>query len=207
MADMMNMDGSGWDEDMFDDMTSGATAWIRKIVFLIDRSGSMDGTTIGTINSVMEEILSELDDDDIRIAVAETDEKIEWKTDSPVSVRTLGSWERTRSGSFSNLGAMFSELAANLKKKDWNETGTKGVKNYFILFSDGLATDEYREPLKKLTELAEFKSGKRLSVTFSDLNNGQLLFAFAGDKKQVVDGSGSGAIDRVEQAILEMLKE
>ncbi len=206
MVDMMNMDGSGWDEDMFDDIAGDKPDVIKRVIFLIDRSGSMDGTTIGTINSIMEELLSELDDNSIRIAAAEADETVEWKSEDPVLVSQFGTWERTRSGSFSNLGEMFSQLAARLKKSGWKERGTKGAVDYFILFSDGLASDDYRNGLKKLSDMPAFQKGKRMAVNFSEIQNDELLTAFAGKGKNVIHASGSGSIDVVEDAILKMVR-
>lgn len=205
MDDMMNMDGSGWDESMFDDIAGDEPDLIKKVVFLIDRSGSMDGTTIGTINTVMEELLSELDEHKIRIAAAEIDENIEWQTDAPVSASQFGSWERTRSGSFSNLGKAFAKLAENLKKPDWQEKGKKGAIYYFILFSDGLASDDYKAGLQALLDVPSFYNGKRMVVNFSDIQNPELLGLFTGNKKNVIQASGRGAIDVVENAILNMV--
>jgi len=207
MADMMDMmSGDAWDESMFDDIAGDRPDILKKVTFLIDHSGSMDGTTIGTINSVMEEILSELDEHKTRIAVAEIDEEVQWKTEIPVSVSHLGSWERTRSGSFSNLGAAFSQLADRLGTVGWQEEGTKGSAFYFILFSDGLASDDAKIDLKKLAAIPDFQNGKRMSINFSSVRNDELLSAFAGGEKNVIQASGSGAIDMVENAVLKMLK-
>ncbi len=207
MADMMDMmSGDAWDESMFDDIAGDTPDLLEKVVFLIDRSGSMDGTTIGTINSVMEEILSEMDEHKTRIAVAEIDERVEWKTEEPVSVSRFGSWERTRSGSFSNLGEAFSQLAAKLNTEGWQEQGTKGSVFYFVLFSDGLASDDSKIGFQKLSAVPAFASGQRMAINFSSIQNTDLLKAFAGDEKHVIQASGSGAIDTVENAVLGMLK-
>ncbi len=206
MVDMMNMDGDGWDESMYDDIAGDEPDIIKRVIFLIDRSGSMDGTTIGTINSVMEELLSEMDEHSIRIAAAEVDEQVEWKTQEPTPAARFGSWERTRSGSFSNLGEMFSQLAVRLKRSDWQESGKKGSADYFILFSDGLSSDEYKKGLSALFAIPAFQTGKRMAVNFSEIRNDELLEAFAGNAKNVIYASGSGAIDVVENAILNMVK-
>lgn len=206
MSDMMNMDGDGWDESMFDDIAGDEPDIIKRVIFLIDRSGSMDGTTIGTINSVMEELLSELDEHNIRIAAAEVDENVEWKTEEPVMASRFGSWERTRSGSFSNLGGMFAQLAAKLKKSGWQERGKKGAIDYFILFSDGLASDDYKQGLAALSAVPAFQKGKRMVINFSEIKNDELLNAFTGNGGNVINASGSGAIDKVEHAILSMVK-
>ncbi len=206
MSEIMNMDGSGWDESMFDDITGDKPEIIKRVTFLIDRSGSMDGTTIGTINTVMEELLSELDRNDIRIAVAELDEQVEWKTDAPITISQFGAWERTRSGSFSSLGRAFSQLASRLNSAAWQAQGAKGSRDYFVLFSDGLASDMYQKGLKELTAVPAFRSGRRIVISFSNLENLELLRTFAGSEKHVIHASGSGAVDFVEQAILKMLE-
>ena len=206
MADMMNMDDGGWDESMYDDIAGEQTELLKKVIFVIDRSGSMDGTTIGTINSVMEELLSELDADNIRVAAVEVDENVTWKTEVPVQTSQLGIWERTKSGSFSNLGMAFEQLIQKLEQKSWKELGKDGSEYYFVLFSDGFATDKYETAMNKLEKLPEFKSAKRLAINFQKIGNWKLLIQFAGDKKQVIEAVGSGAIDRVENAVLQMLK-
>ena len=151
MSEIMNMDGSGWDESMFDDITGDKPEIIKRVTFLIDRSGSMDGTTIGTINTVMEELLSELDRNDIRIAVAELDEQVEWKTDAPITISQFGAWERTRSGSFSSLGRAFSQLASRLNSAAWQEQGPEGAEG-----ADGSSCI----PLRETDRDQFFKSGK-----------------------------------------------
>lgn len=206
MVDMMNMDDGGWDESLFDDIAGDIPDFIKRITFLIDRSGSMDGITIGTVNSVMEELLSELDEHRVRIAVAEVDEQVEWKTEQPVTLSQFSTWERTRSNSFSNLGEAFSQLADKLTKSEWQEQGTNGSQDYFVLFSDGLATDDYQTGLRALAGTPAFQSGKRLAINFSDIENPELLRSFAGDQKNVIHVSGNSGIDVVEHAILEMVK-
>ena len=41
MDDMMNLDGSGWDESMFDDVLGEVAEKVRLLVFIVDCSGSM----------------------------------------------------------------------------------------------------------------------------------------------------------------------
>ena len=61
------------------------------IFFVIDCSGSMSGSKIGTVNSVMEELIPEIKDiggadADIKLAVLKFSGGCEWMYDAPVSI-------------------------------------------------------------------------------------------------------------------------
>ena len=61
------------------------------LFFVIDCSGSMGGSKIGTVNSVMEELIPEIRgiggaDADIKLAVLKFSGGSEWMYDEPVSV-------------------------------------------------------------------------------------------------------------------------
>ena len=61
------------------------------LFFLIDCSGSMGGSKIGTVNSVMEELIPEIQgiggaDDDIKIDVLKFSGGSEWMYSGPISV-------------------------------------------------------------------------------------------------------------------------
>ena len=63
MTDVMKLDGEDWDESMFEDVFGDTAEYVKLVVFLVDSSGSMEGTIIGSVNSIMEEVLSELERD------------------------------------------------------------------------------------------------------------------------------------------------
>lgn len=61
------------------------------LFFLIDCSGSMGGSKIGTVNSVMEELIPEIRgiggaDADIKLAVLKFSGGCEWMYDEPISI-------------------------------------------------------------------------------------------------------------------------
>ena len=205
--DAMNLDENTWDESMFDDVLGENPDFINLLVFLIDSSGSMEGTVMGSVNSVMEELFSELEKDsyDTRIAVLAFGEEGAWAADLPKSVSEFGAWHRIRGGALSNMGTAFRMLAGQLMNPSWCPAGRKGTRGKFILFSDGMTTDRYEEGLAVLRRVPLFQQGEKLAVNFSDISAPEVLSDFT-EKEENVILCKSSEILTAEKKILAFIK-
>lgn len=206
MADMMNMDGSGWDADMFDDIFGDVPDKVALAVFLIDRSGSMDGTVLGTVNSILEEVLADLSRNEIKIAIAQIDQCVAWNASYPVEAREYRNWDRIQAGDLSNMGEAFMQLGKKLEDRTWCPVGKHGIEGTFILFSDGMATDHYESGLNYLKSNKIFQDGKKLAVNFSVKKDIGVLLDFAGSQNNFVD-AGNKDIRKITKHILSLIIE
>lgn len=206
MADMMNLESEEWDSDMFDDVFGDIPDRIILLVFLIDCSGSMEGTIIGTINSIMEELFSDLDGNNIRISVLQIDKEIRWNSEHPMTIQEYGSWNRIHAGSLSHLGEAFMQLGKKLEDKTWCSVGKNGIEGVFVLFSDGMATDHYEDGMKYLKANTIFKHGKKLAINFSERKDSVVLNEFTGNEHNVMDISNRD-ISKAEKKILSLVNE
>lgn len=188
MADIMNLDGADW-EGGFDDVLGEVPEYVKLLVILVDCSGSLEGTLIGSVNSLMEEILADLEraSGDRRIIVATYGDSVSWSSSAPQTLEDFGGWRRVHAGGMSNLGEALKQLSVKLKDKDWYPKGTIGTKEVFLLFSDGMATDHYEDGMELLKKNEVFKRGIRLAVNFSELSDTKVLEDFAGGSGGVLN--------------------
>ena len=207
MDDMMNLDGSGWDESMFDDVLGEVAEKVRLLVFIVDCSGSMEGTTIGSVNSIMEEVLSDLekDKDYKRIAVLTYGKEVTWMCEPPVEFKDYGGWQRLHVSALSHLGDAVRELGKKLRQKEWCPSGKNGTEGVFVLFSDGMATDQCEDGLKFLQESPIFRNGKRIAVNFSEFRDMDVLTAFTGNRENVLNLK-SNEKSKAQKRILEIAR-
>lgn len=208
MTDMMNLDSSEWDESMFDDVLGDIPDFMKLVVFLIDSSGSMEGTVIGSVNSIMEEVLAELETDKghKRIAVITFGQEVSWVSEDPQTVEEFGGWRRIYGSELSNMGEAFKQLGQKLAVPDWCPQGKNGTTGKFILFSDGLATDRYEDGMKVLKEAQIFNDGERLAVNLSDRIDMDVLKDFAGSEEKVLH-LRSNEIGKAEKQILSVIMD
>lgn len=206
MTDVMKLDGEDWDESMFEDVFGDTAEYVKLVVFLVDSSGSMEGTIIGSVNSIMEEVLSELERDKghKRLVVIEFGEEVTWMNSNPKTVEEFGSWKRIHGGTLSNMGEALKQLSEKLKDPNWCPKGRKGVSGRFILFSDGLATDRYEEGMELLKSQEVFQKGERLAVNLSDKMDKSVLEDFTGKTENVLCIKSS-EIGKAEKKILSVI--
>ena len=93
------------------------------LFFLIDCSGSMGGSKIGTVNSVMEELIPEIRgiggaDADIKLAVLKFSGGCEWMYDEPISIDEF-EWKPLDAENVTDLGSALTELAAKLSRNEF----------------------------------------------------------------------------------------
>ena len=88
------------EEDFLDTMEPAKKS--MTIFFMIDVSGSMKGTKIGSLNSTMEELLPSLigvgeASTDVKIAIMKFSTDVEWVTPEPVKIEEYQYWNRLES--------------------------------------------------------------------------------------------------------------
>ena len=128
----------------YDDDPLNATGVSRKslvIFFLIDTSGSMKGTKMGELNTVMEELIPEIRrvgeaDTDVKIAVLTFSNSVMWMYSEPISIEDF-EWIRLRADGVTSMGAAFKELSIRMSRNSFLNSPSLSFAPVMFLMPDG----------------------------------------------------------------------
>lgn len=162
------------------------------LFFIIDKSGSMGGSKIGSVNDAIENVLpmiAEISDNntdaEIRVAALEFSNSTQWLYDEPKLAHEF-IWQPVQAAGMTSLGEACIELNKKLSRNGGYMASPSGCfAPAFILLSDGGPTDNFDAGVKKLWENSWFKSGIKLAISIdSDVN---VLEQFTGSKESIVE--------------------
>ena len=118
--------------------------------FMIDTSGSMDGTSIGQVNDAMREVIPDLKDisDEnadakIKLAVMTFDSNVKWITPAPVDLEDF-KWSNLDAGGVTALGEACKELNTKLSRDSFLQDAVGVYAPVILLISDGAPTDDFK---------------------------------------------------------------
>ena len=186
------------EEDFLDTMEPAKKS--MTIFFMIDVSGSMKGTKIGSLNSTMEELLPSLigvgeASTDVKIAIMKFSTDVEWVTPEPVKIEEYQYWNRLEADGLTFMGDA-------LKQNKWFQHGLKialgiGSKVNMDVLRAFTGNDELAVQAKNADQLRELI--KLLAVTSSQIGSRSLA---------LVDSNGrQPAAETVAQAKQQVLVE
>lgn len=169
---------------------------VRKVMtlfYVIDTSGSMQGSKIGQVEAALEEVMqtlqeisNESDDAEIKIAVLEFATGARWVTPAPVPpeeyrLKTLEACGVT------DMGAAFKELDKKLSRKEFLSTAAGAYPPVILLFSDGGPTDNWEGGLTELQTNNWFKRSIKIAFAIGDDCDKGVLARFSGSSETVLD--------------------
>lgn len=171
------------------------------LFFLIDCSGSMNGAKIGTINSVMEELIPEIRgiggaDADIKIAVLKFSGGSSWMYDEPVSVGDF-EWQPIEAENVTDLGSAFTELAGKLSRSSFMSSPSLSFAPVMILMSDGYPTDNFEKGLDELRKNRWYSAGIKAAVAIGEDADFDILSRFTGSPDSVVTAHNGEALAKL----------
>jgi len=143
------------------------------VLFVIDRSGSMYGARINSVNTAMREtipILRGVNDSDVelKIAVLQFSNSCKWMhPQSPVSPDSF-QWSDLEADGETDLGAAFKELSAKLSEEEFlaeSYVSSATLAPIIFLVMDGEPTDDYKGGIVELQKNVRFKCAKKIAVT------------------------------------------
>lgn len=177
----------------FDDDPLGATGVSRKslvIFFLIDTSGSMKGTKIGELNTVMEELIPEIRrvgeaDTEVKIAVLTFSTDFKWMYSEPIPIEEF-EWVRLNASGVTSMGAAFKELSARMSRNSFLSSPSLSFAPVIFLMTDGYPSDDYQEGLKALSVNSWYKFGLKAALGIGKEANDDMLAEFTGSPDTVV---------------------
>ena len=162
------------------------------LFFIVDTSGSMDGSKIGTLNQAVEDVIPEIRDisennadAEIKIAVLEFSSGARWITENPVPADGF-EWQYLDAGGLTDLGEACKMLNEKLSRNSFMSDITGSFAPAIFLLSDGAPTDNYREGLELLRENNWFKKAIKVAVAIGDNANCDVLAEFTGFSESVL---------------------
>ena len=174
---------------MFDDV-EGIVKRQMVLFFVIDTSGSMQGTKIGAVNTAIHEVLPELkgaggSDIDLKVACLAFSEGCRWMFPEPISSDTF-QWNNLTADGWTDLGAACRELSEKLSKNGFLKAPSGSVAPAIFLMSDGQPTDDFESGLAQLKQNNWFKYAIKVAVAIGDDANKEVLAEFTGNTEAVI---------------------
>jgi uncharacterized protein YegL len=174
------------------------------LFFLIDTSGSMFGTKIGSVNNAIEEIVPDLKamsdgnpDAQIKIAALEFSSGVKWLTESgPVPADTFR-WNPVDAMGVTDMGEAFRELREKLSKTAFMQEATGSYAPVIFLMTDGEPTDDWEKPLNELRENRWFEHAIKIALAVGDDANIDVLKKFVDTEDAVVKATNSELLKKM----------
>ena len=151
------------------DNVAPAPRKVMTLFYVVDTSGSMCGSKIGSVNSAMEEaITSDLPE----ISAANDDADVIWND--------------LNAGGVTDLGAACKELDKKLSRNEYLNSQTGAYAPVILLFSDGGPTDNWEKELKQLKLNNWFKHAIKIAIAIGDDADKTVLAEFTGTIESVI---------------------
>ncbi len=162
------------------------------LFFLVDTSGSMEGSKIGELNAAVEDVIPEIRkiseenaDAAIKIAVLEFSDGARWATPIPMDAADY-TWNYLTAAGMTDFGEMCKALNEKLSRKAFMSDVAGSFAPAIFLLSDGEPSDEYQKELQNLKENNWFKKAIKVAVAIGEDANRDVLAEFTGNREAVL---------------------
>lgn len=174
---------------MFDDV-EGIVKRQMVLFFVVDTSGSMQGTKIGAVNTAIREVLPELKDAggsdiDLKVACLTFSSGCKWMYSTPIASDSF-QWTNVDADGVTDLGTACRELNDKLSKNGFLKAPSGSGDTVIFLLSDGEPTDDFESGINLLQQNNWFKHGIKVAVAIGDDANKDVLAKFTGNIEAVI---------------------
>lgn len=174
---------------MFDDI-DGIVKRQMVLFFVVDTSGSMQGTKIGAVNTAIREVLPELKDAggsdiDLKVACLTFSSGCKWMYSTPIASDSF-QWTNVDADGVTDLGSACRELNDKLSKNGFLKAPSGSVAPVIFLLSDGEPTDDFESGINLLQQNNWFKHGIKVAVAIGDDAKKDVLAKFTGNIEAVI---------------------
>jgi len=174
------------------------------LFFIIDTSGSMDGSKIGAVNVAIEEVIpairevsDENADAQIKIAALEFSSGARWITaNGPVEADQFH-WNYLDASGVTDFGAACKTLNDKLSTKAFMQEASGSFAPAIFLLSDGEPTDEWQSALAVLKQNNWFKAGVKVAIAIGDDANKDMLKEFTGSMESVLETHNAATLKKM----------
>lgn len=178
---------------------------VMTLFYLVDTSGSMYGSKIGTVNAAMEEcipLLKEVaqanDDAEIKVAILQFSDGCSWITpmSGPVSLEDI-IWNDLDSGGLTDFGSALYELDSKLSRSEYLQSMTGAYAPVILLLSDGGPTDDWETALNKIKNNNWFKHAIKIAIDIESGSDRNVLAQFTGNAEAILDAKDSATLKKM----------
>lgn len=166
---------------------------VMPLIFLVDTSGSMEGSKIASLNTAVREALNDVgeisrnnSDAQIKVAVLEFNSSVNWMYPQPIVAEQF-QWQDLNAGGMTSLGEALDGLNSKLSKSNGFMAEPSGSRApAIILLSDGEPTDDYTHALDKIKGNPWYKVAVKVAIAVGDDANKSVLADFTGNIESVI---------------------
>ena len=178
---------------------------VMTLFYLVDTSGSMGGSRIGTVNAAMEEcipLLKEVaaanDDAEIKVAILQFSSGCSWVTpvSGPVGLDDI-IWNDLQAGGMTEFGGALLELDKKLSRNEYLNSQTGAYAPVILLVSDGGPTDNWEVGLNKIKENNWFKHAIKIAIDIESGSDRSVLAQFTGNPEAVLDAKDTATLKKM----------
>lgn len=163
------------------------------VFYVLDTSGSMEGTPIQILNRAMLETIGVLKkvaktngDAQLKLSVMEFSTMARWMQKAgPEDVEDFV-WMDLSAGGLTNVGAALKELNHKLSRDEFLKSSSGTMLPIIIFMTDGYATDEYEKELEAIKQNKLFRRATKIGFAIGDNPDVEMITHLAGDSEAVV---------------------
>ena len=173
------------------------------LFFLVDKSGSMQGSKIASVNDAIRNIIPVLrdlsdnnTDAEIKIATLEFASDCQWMYGEPQSLGDFR-WLDIRADGWTAMGEACLELNAKLSKHGFMKSPSASYAPVVILLSDGAPTDDFHNGMVALSQNNWFKNAIRIAIAIGNDANYDVLREFTGNPEAIYEAYNTDALKSI----------
>lgn len=178
------------------------------LFFVIDTSGSMAGSKIGSVNDAIENVLpmigeisDENPDAEINVAALEFSTRTHWLYDEPKEAKDF-IWQKVEADGLTSLGEACEELNKKLSRNGGFMSSPSGCfAPAIILLSDGGPTDNFETGMRTLQGNSWFKNAIKVAIAIGDDADKDVLKQFTSSAEAVITVHNIDALKRMIRII------
>ena len=163
------------------------------IIYVLDTSGSMEGSRIAAVNAAMNETMEVLKDvsqknprAELKIGVLQFSTGPQWVTNELVFMEDFY-WNDLKAGGLTDFGSALNELHNKLSREQLLVSEVGFLTPVIIFMSDGEPTDDYESALNKIKSNNNFfKVSTKIVAAVGNDANVQVLQEITGNKEAVI---------------------
>ena len=178
---------------------------VMTLFYLVDTSGSMCGSSIGTVNAAMEECIPMLkevaqanDDAEIKVAIMQFSSGCSWITPAsgPVGLDDI-IWNDLQAGGLTEFGTALIELDKKLSRNEFLKSQTGAYAPVILLLSDGGPTDNWEVGLNKIKQNNWFRHAIKIAIDIESGSDRRVLAEFTGNPEAILDAKDTATLKKM----------
>lgn len=177
------------------------------LFFIVDTSGSMAGSKIGSLNAAIREVIPMLDeisannaDAEIKIACLQFSSGCEWMFTIPQAATDFV-WNDLSAAGLTDLGEACQELNSKLSSDAFMKAASGLFAPVLILLSDGGPTDNFHGGISKLKENKWYKAAIKIAIAIGEDADKDVLKEFTGNIEAVFEAHNVEALKKIVRTV------